>query len=433
MLNLKFITLVEISICLILFLMMFVPFEQQLVKISLLLFVVVSVIIMAVMSSRKVIDTRVLVWFLFLICTGLFFVLWGNLNGYSDSIKVLPVFVIWPIAYIFMLIAVVRMEAITIIYRVMVFSGLAISLYSIGYMLSVIGLMPKFSLFSLVKESNFADGAEFFSYGMPSITSMLYLVPFTLSALLLWKNEDGMPITRFWLGVALIVGMGPVVFSSTRIFWVIILLTPVLTLLFALIIHQSQRVKVVVRNFKKLCVNVMVLLLLIGFIFFRELYDFIEAAFNSPVFLEALTFSDKGTSVRTEQMKYLLDGWSNNPLLGAGHGASLSTYRRAGVAEWAYEQTFFALLFQTGLIGVLLYFLEFIWIFYIGIKLSRTNEKTSLYLIPALVGMACFLLANGTNPYLYAFDHLWTVFIPLIMINYFLIKKTKFHGLAINH
>ena len=77
-----------------------------------------------------------------------------------------------------------------------------------------------------------------------------------------------------------------------------------------------------------------------------------------------------------------------------------------------------ALLFQTGIVGFTAYAAGIVWIFYRGIMLIREGGQLGGMMIPMLVGCTAFLIANATNPYLARFDGLWTLFLPLAVINY---------------
>ena len=86
-----------------------------------------------------------------------------------------------------------------------------------------------------------------------------------------------------------------------------------------------------------------------------------------------------------------------------------------------YELTYVALLFQTGIIGVLAYLGLLFWPVYKGAQLlKKTNEEAGLFIIPSIVGCACFLIANATNPYLQSYDFMWALFLPIAIINFFM-------------
>jgi hypothetical protein len=46
-------------------------------------------------------------------------------------------------------------------------------------------------------------------------------------------------------------------------------------------------------------------------------------------------------------------------------------------------------------------------------------------MVATLTGMTTFLIANATNPYLEKFDCLWTVFLPLAVVNVSLLKENS--------
>lgn len=407
---------------LLLFLMLFVPYEYQYVKVTLLILIMLLVTVKAVASDKVQIDTRILCWFMILICTGAFYVLWGTVNGHMGSIKVFPLYVIWPIFYIFIVGAIDGVVAINKVFKVIVFSSLFISLYSIYFTLEMLNIVPSIGITTIVQSAKPSFANDLFSYYMPSITSMIYIIPFIFSSLLLWTKADVMPINPVFLYLIFVISIISVISTSRRMIWLLIVLTPIFTLLFTLFLSKKYRIKrniIYLANIKKIGLILLIFLALVVCFYGRELFDMAESLVNTSVFVDAVTFQDDGTAVRTEQLKYLLDGWSDVPLLGAGHGAALPTYQRSFEAPWSYEFSYVAFLYQTGLLGLVIYLLEILWIYYAGIKLYRNNETYSLYIIPTLVAMTCFLLATATNPYIYAFDHLWTIFISIILVNVF--------------
>ena len=42
-----------------------------------------------------------------------------------------------------------------------------------------------------------------------------------------------------------------------------------------------------------------------------------------------------------------------------------------------------------------------------------------------LVGMASFLVANVTNPYLLKFDSMWVLFLPIVLLNVHAVKQER--------
>jgi O-antigen ligase len=110
-------------------------------------------------------------------------------------------------------------------------------------------------------------------------------------------------------------------------------------------------------------------------------------------------------------------GWSNSPLIGQGLGASADSVVRSEEQPWAYELSYVALLFQVGLLGFIIYSSAVLWIFYAGLKIVRLRPDAAQIILPLLAGLAGLLLVNITNPYLFKFDYLWTIFLPVAAIN----------------
>jgi O-antigen ligase len=138
--------------------------------------------------------------------------------------------------------------------------------------------------------------------------------------------------------------------------------------------------------------------------------------------------SNLSASARAEQFYALLHGWMDNPLIGSGHGAAAQGSVRSEEQAWAYELSYLALLFQIGLIGSLIYLSALLWTFIKSIRVVRTIPKSAAMILPPLVGLTCLLIANATNPYLAKFDYLWTIFLPVGILNAYLLRISIGHN-----
>ncbi|MDQ3611284.1 MAG: O-antigen ligase family protein [Actinomycetota bacterium] len=111
--------------------------------------------------------------------------------------------------------------------------------------------------------------------------------------------------------------------------------------------------------------------------------------------------SEQSTSVRSEQVPQLLDGFYDNPVVGSGMGAVLpSGYRRSEVVPWSFELAYLQLLFQTGIVGLLL----LAWLPVVVLRdtvrrmlADRAGQAAAAAGIAALIGL---LLSYASNPYL---------------------------------
>jgi O-antigen ligase len=145
-------------------------------------------------------------------------------------------------------------------------------------------------------------------------------------------------------------------------------------------------------------------------------------------FLRAFDFSDVSNLsayLRREQFFSLLEGWIDAPLFGHGHGTSASGSLRSDDMPWAYELSYMSLLFHTGLVGVIVYSSSVGWVFWKSIQVVRSRPESAALFLPVLSGLACFLIANATNPYLGKFDYLWTLFLPIGVLNAYLLQEAR--------
>jgi O-antigen ligase len=158
-----------------------------------------------------------------------------------------------------------------------------------------------------------------------------------------------------------------------------------------------------------------------GLLDYILVYEKFLSAFSSRENL-----SDVSTSIRYDQFDMLIKSWLQKPVLGHGHGAVSDFVIRSEKTPWVYELSYVALLFQTGIIGLLVYLCLLVWPIFKGMYLLKNgNTEASIFIIPGLVGCTCFLIANATNPYLISYDYMWALFFPLAVVNFYMKEKWK--------
>ena len=249
-------------------------------------------------------------------------------------------------------------------------------------------------------------------------------MPFLIAMVLIWPKWEDAPISRSWLWLACLFGVAIAILSGRRAVWLILAISPLVVMGARMFMVRRFRIATG-RKFRRLVVG---LLIMVGALF---LYGTHVAGLDVSVILTQLAAGfdflggGAGELARAEQFLALLDGWQRNPLFGAGLGASALGSLRSVDMPWAYELSYVALVFQTGLVGLLIYCAGVIWIFWMGMKIMRSGHWLNTYMLPVLVGTACFLIANATNPYLAKFDYIWVIFLPVALINTWLLDKDK--------
>ena len=64
-----------------------------------------------------------------------------------------------------------------------------------------------------------------------------------------------------------------------------------------------------------------------------------------------------------------------------------------------------------------------LWLFWTGLKIVRSNDYFAALITPHLVGLCCFLIASASNPYLPTFEGIWSIFLPVAVINAWLLEQ----------
>lgn len=365
-------------------------------------------------SNWWLVSRDILLLWLMTTSVGVFGILWGHLNGAPGASQVFTVYLVWPLVY-------------------MLFIGLAHSPKTIVFFAKalVVGItIASLMAMALLVGTFLGQGefvAEFFAFQGAGITlldgfveltlfnlaTVIYGLPF-LTALYFSPDYRGWLIDRRVLGLQILLVLAVCAVSGRRAFWLLAIFTPILV--WGLFFLAGVRFKV--RYLATTAIFIIVLSIggavTLG-LNFASLSDQFLAAFD--------TSREISASVRYQQFTALMAGWSDSPLIGQGLGASEKSIIRDEEMVWAYELSYVALLFQTGLLGFIVYSAAVLWIFRAGIRIVRRRPESAQVILPLLAGAAGFLLANATNPYLSKFDYLWTIFLPVAAINAYKTQK----------
>jgi hypothetical protein len=408
------------------FLMMATPFELYAVKIFIMVLLVVYRIYLILIRRRLDLSKSVFLWFMILISFGLFFSFWSLLSPYSNIgfvFKILPVYFVWPLFYMLLVPFLLDVSVLNLLNRTMVYASIFISGYLILAFLSLIGLLPiSFQSFTLVKPILGRSESVEAQLFMPAVTSLLFLNPFLLSSLLLgFHKKYEIPQTLVFL--AFIGTTIAIIVTGRRSLMLnIILALPVLYFFL-----KFSRIKLV-KTEKKLIKKITLFLVTVGVILFGYMsyYGLVDLGAFWNFFVSGFDFSsggsDIGSELRGEQFGGLIQSWKDFPFLGSGLASQSEYVLRNADAPWMYELSYFAWLFQTGIIGFITIISLLIWLFLKSILIIRKDNQF-VYIIPALVGCFAFLVGCISNPYLQAFDHMWAIFLPAGLINYCIKKR----------
>jgi O-antigen ligase len=290
------------------------------------------------------------------------------------------------------------------------------ALYTFLFVFTSAGWLPSWMYIDLVQGQAVSFYSGYMEMHLYFLSTLNFAVPF-LVGLVLESNPQRRLFPRWFLWMALALGFAAVAMSGRRAIWLVTAISPFVALGFRVFIPGSR-----IASLWKIPLRLSFMLVVAALVF-NVAYDF---DLNRLFEYFSRAFRNSSDAELRQMIFYRLrDGWLESPLIGFGIGAGLSDFVRSVNQPWAYELSYMALLYQTGLLGILLYTGGVAWIYGTGIRVVRSGHRLGEYVIPVLTGTTSFLIANGTNPYLAKYDYLWVVFLPVAIVNLWLVEKDR--------
>jgi hypothetical protein len=260
------------------------------------------------------------------------------------------------------------------------------------------------------------DGNDaYLKFTLPNITSIIFLLPFFISALLFSKTPKAKvyvaPVVLLLIAVGAMSGRRGLILSTV--------LGPAIAFMFTRRRSRKFRQKTV--NWQWGLSTPLVVIAISLCIYLSVSFVGKEYYVNQVISIFDFT-ANASNLVRVDQFRSLMRGIVDAPVFGSGAGAA-ADYIRTYKTPWAYELTYVSFVFQYGLLGFLLYASGIIYLIR-RLILSIKKKGRSSFEFYFLSGFIGFMLANATNPYLNSFDCMWIIFIPYAIINMELISGT---------
>jgi O-antigen ligase len=399
--------------------MLVLPTAYEPAKGFLLAMVMSALLLRAGMERRLRVNRRILLLSLAYAGAGLFWVGVGVVQHAPGALRMSPVFVLWPLVYT-LLISGADDDTLAKSGRVLLGAALIICAYSLLFVLTGIHLLPSSWFVDLNQDARIGIYPGFMQFNLSSLTTLLFLVPY-LVAVQATKPRLGIGTWRDGLVWSALAASALVAaFSLRRSLIVLVVLSPVIALILLVAVSDAR----INFRLRRVVVIAAVMAALMGLgvsavalVTTGKPTDNKTFVANAASGFDLAGGSQVGATERRDQFWALIDGWRQHPILGAGLGATVSL-RRSVDQPWAYELVYVDLLFQTGVVGFLVYTAGIGWIYWQCVKATRRTPDLIPRLLPVLAGTTGFLIANATDPYLAKFDYLWVLFLPIAYLNY---------------
>ena len=341
------------------------------------------------------------------IATSFFFLCYGIVNKSPGAFDVAGVYILWPVLYFVFIGICSKITIINNIAKCFFYVGCFVCVLNLVFIINVV-IFNNSVLYSIGEALHAKPGVYdgYIEFSSPSITTVLLLFYFSFMVFVIGNNAFN--ISNSHLITAILLSIFTLLLSGRRAFWLMILVAPFLVYAFLRISRNS------LSKIRKI-MPIMIIAGIVLFISILYIYDF-EILYE--IFLSSFDFTeDESNSIRNEQFSALIERWLERPFLGHGLGAFTPKCIRDPEAVWAYELGYVAGLMNYGIIGFTLYATSIIWIFRMSFKLIKNDKELSGLILPFLSCLFVMLVINATNPYLLKFDYLWTLYMPVLIIN----------------
>ncbi|MFA4840945.1 MAG: hypothetical protein WC580_04480 [Agrococcus sp.] len=129
-------------------------------------------------------------------------------------------------------------------------------------------------------------------------------------------------------------------------------------------------------------------------------------------------FADDGSQPdRVIQADRLITAWLESPWIGHGLGAVIDGYSRSEARPWNFELQYHLMLFQFGIVGLLILGLAAALAVVALVRATRARPDMWPVFAVTIAGGLAMSIANASNPYLQAPGHMWAIWLPLMAAN----------------
>lgn len=373
------------------------PFRFQWLKLS----IGILIIVLSLLSKRFYLARESCNWTIAYVILNLLLIGHGIVAGNPAPMYYFPIYVLWPIYYVLLSGCVNAYSFSKIVKTGKICMLMHIFVGLIAFIKFNLG-SPDGSFWGYV--ASIRPGFPFLAITWGNIAGFIFMYFFFLGSIIQTRARIR---KADWL--ILLLGLVYIFVTSRRVIFLCVVLSVIIAFYFVRFFPEDDK-RQMKRRLGKItmmgCLSVGFLLLFVSCFHLFTTEDM--KAFSEQT-------GQVSDGLRKEQIKALLEGWSAAPWFGVGTGIDASVSRSDIPGN--YELTYLAKLFEGGLVGFLYYCCLILYIYIWFVRFLKDKPFLRSYAMATLVAITMFLLANATNPYLGAFDYMWVLYIPFMLIN----------------
>lgn len=399
----------SLSICL--------PKSYSTIKLGLLVFLCVIASI-SLFGCNQRLKRNVLNWYMFfisyhLIWIGIGFLNNNNVKGLTDTFRL---YVIYPLVFLLFTITLSNSKKMDIIFKTIIFSNFLIALNVILLFTNAINLTNFDILYRIAASAGGAVHEGYTKIGTDSVNSLFFTFPFVVSYYRINKSKS----KKFIMRINIVATIFAVLISGRRMLQIILIFEIILNYI---LLFPKESIKIRM----KLLAGLFCMFLIGGFVIYLDSSG-VDKYFHMDTFYLRMNqaFEVNSDNPRYIQIIELFKAFLDKPIFGVGFGRGITSFVRSLEAPWSYEVTYVLILYQTGVVGILMYIFLLYYNVHLILKI-RKKYQGDFYIIPLINGYICFLIACFSNPLFGNFDFMWVIYIIPLYYNYLEINNNDLH------
>jgi len=395
-------------------LMLIFPSQFTFIKYILLIILMFLAIIELIIKNLKI-PRNIMLGLLLVLSTGSFFIFYGYMQnrviGFQVDFALIAVFMLTPIVAVILSLIIKDKKRFIVLFNVLLLVAFAITVIDSIYILGKLFAIFQGTDTALRIFGSFKLQKGYIESRITNESSLMFLLPMAICSYLVMPYKNKMLSIITFLSIFL--GSFVALFSGRRALQAVVLLSIPLTVLFASMFKNKTKKKDFVKHLSLLLLFFAIVLIITNTILINFYNLSLVDIFHT--FLRGFDWLNTSSGIRRKtQTVLLVNGWQESPFLGHGLGSYLPNYIRSYKTPWSYEMVYISLLYQVGILGVLVYAGVTIGICKAIINRVTREKEMYPYFISILIGFICFIVAGAINPLVY---YVWPWAIALACIH----------------
>lgn len=370
---------------------------------TVLLIMLSLISIIEILVCNKKLPKKITNYIIIFIIYFSFSIVLGIYNGFSwehsSGFSLIQIYILTPIiVLILFMIFYKNNRRISYLFNYLKWITLILLLLDVGRFLSEKNIISNFPIFHIV-EVYTDSSVNVIAFRITNESSLMFLLPFYISLYFADKNHKRINAIIYITIICL--GLFYSFLSGRKALEIVVIISIIIMLAYNLSLTSKKKMYKTI-SFISISLILFFLLSQTGAILSNE------NIINDIIFTlkKGLSNSAEGMISRKDNMSALLEMWKESLIFGFGANSYAANSIANITSKWSYEIVYIAMLAQTGLVGVAIFFTGILSI--LKKLFYKYKSSGNCIFLSVMLGFGSFVVCGATNPLIY-FVWPWTI------------------------